>query len=156
MGYDVDIISVPAQPVVSLRGPAPLSQIGDAMRRLREVLAHAGLEAAGPMTARFYDAEPGEAGRYEVAVAVRPHDDGSVPDTVGEAHGEWLPSHRALETVHRGPHHAMEDAWTAVLEACSALGLTPAGPMTEVYEVTRADGVPPERYVTRIRLPFTP
>ncbi len=48
----------------------------------------------------------------------------------------------------------MEDAWAAVREACAALGYTPSGPVTEVYEVTRADGVPPERYVTRVRLPY--
>ena len=39
----------------------------------------------------------------------------------------------------------MDDAWAAVREACAAVGYTPAGPVTEVYEVTRADGVPPER-----------
>ncbi len=48
----------------------------------------------------------------------------------------------------------MQDAWRAVREACDALGYTPAGPVTEVYEVTRADGVPPEQYVTRVQLPY--
>ena len=59
-----------------------------------------------------------------------------------------------LEAVHRGPHDQMQDAWRAVREACDALGYTPAGPVTEVYEVTRADGVPPEQYVTRVQLPY--
>ena len=39
-------------------------------------------------------------------------------------------------------------------EARAAVGYTPSGPVTEVYEVTRADGVPPEEYVTKVRLPY--
>ena len=125
------------------------------MRRLRELVAAAGLETAGPMMARFYaDAAPGQDADYDVAIAVLPRADGSVPDAVGEARGEWLPLHHVLEAVHRGPHDQMDDAWAAVREACAALGYAPAGPVTEVYEVTRADGVPPERYVTRVRLPY--
>jgi effector-binding domain-containing protein len=153
--YDVDIVAVPAQPVVSLRRAGPLGEIGDAMRRLRELLAAAGLEATGPMTARFYDGGvSGGDADYDVCVAVRPRADGSVPDTVGEARGEWLPLHHALEAVHRGPHDAMGDAWASVREACAALGYTPAGPVTEVYEVSRSDGVPEDDYVTRVRLPY--
>ena len=45
MLYDVDIVSVPARPVVSLRRRGPLADIGASMRRLRELLAEAGLEA---------------------------------------------------------------------------------------------------------------
>lgn len=155
MRYDVDIVSVPAQPILSLRRRGPLAEIGAAMRRLRELAAEAGLETTGPMMARFY--EEGTGGRdpdYDVAIAVLPRADGSVPDAAGEARGVWLPLHHALEAVHRGPHDQLDDAWAAVREACAAVGYTPSGPVTEVYEVTRADGVPPEEYVTRVRLPY--
>ena len=154
MIYDVDVVSVPARPMVSLRRAGPLSGIGEAMRSLRALLAEAGLEADGPMCARFYSACGAEDAEYDVALPVVPRPDGSVPDSVGEARGEWVPLHHALEAVHRGPHDQMEDAWAAVREACAALGYTPAGPVTEVYEVSRADGVPPEEYVTRVRLPY--
>jgi effector-binding domain-containing protein len=155
MRYDVDIVSVPAQPILSLRPQAPLAEIGAAMRRLRELAAEAGLETVGPMMARFYreDAIGQDAG-YDVAISVLPREDGSVPDAAGDARGEWLPLHHVLEAVHRGPHEHMQDAWAAVREACAALGYAPSGPVTEVYEVTRADGVPPDRYVTRVRLPY--
>ncbi len=153
--YDVDIVTVPARPVVSLRCHGPLADIGASMRRLRGLLAEAGLEAASPMMARFYaDAAPGQDAEYDVAVAVHPRAHGSVPDAVGQARGEWQPLQRVLEAVHRGPHDHMEDAWAAVREACAAAGCAPAGPVTEVYEVTRADGVPPEQYVTRVQLPY--
>ena len=155
MVYDVDIAAVPARPVVSLRRHGSLADIGASMQRLRELAGEAGLETAGPMMARFYaDAAPGEDADYDVTIAVVPRADGSVPDEVGEASGEWLPFHHVLEAVHRGPHDQMQDAWRAVREACDALGYTPAGPVTEVYEVTRADGVPPEQYVTRVQLPY--
>jgi len=153
--YDVDIVAVPAQAVMSLRARGPMSDIGRRMSRLRELVAQAGLEPAGAMTARFYEnVTQGVDTDYDVALAVLPRADGSVPDTVAEARGEWLPLHHALEAVHRGPHDAMDDAWKAVQEACEALGYTPAGPVSEVYEVTRSDGVPPRDYVTRIRLPY--
>jgi effector-binding domain-containing protein len=152
--HDVDSACVPARPVVSLRRHGPLADIGASMRRLRELLGGAGLETAGPMMARFYeDATPGEDTDYDVAISVLPRPDGSIPDAVGEASGEWLPLHYVLEAVHRGPHDRMQDAWRAVREACDARGYTPIGPVTEVYEVTRADGVPPEQYVTRVQLP---
>jgi len=155
MIYDVDIVAVPAQPVLSLPSRGPLSEIGARMRRLRELAAQAGLETAGPMTARFYDeARPGAEVDYDVCIAVRPRADGSVPDSAGEAHGEWLPLHHVLEAVHHGPHDEMDDAWAAVREAAAALGYASAGPMTEVYEVDRADGVQPAGYLTRVRLPY--
>jgi effector-binding domain-containing protein len=153
--YDVDIASVPARPVVSLRQHGPLADIGSAMRRLRDLVDEAGLQTAGPMMARFYgDAAPGQDADFDVAIPVLPRADGSVPDAVGEARGEWLPLHHVLEAVHRGRHDQMDDAWAAVREACAAVGYAPAGPVTEVYEVTRADGVPPEDYVTRVQLPY--
>jgi effector-binding domain-containing protein len=153
--YDVDLVSVPAQPILSLRPPAPLTEIGAAMRRLRELARDAGLETAGPMMARFYaGSASGQDDAYDVAIAVLPRADGSVPDAVGEARGEWLPLHHVLEAVHRGPHDQMDDVWAAVQEACAALGYTPSGPVTEVYDVTRSDGVPPDEYVTRVRLPY--
>jgi effector-binding domain-containing protein len=153
--YDVDIVSVPAMPMVSLRRSGPVSGMGAAMRRLREILEDAGLEADGPMRARFYGDGSAEGDAdYDVALPVVPRPDASVPDAVGEARGEWVPLHHVLEAVHRGRHDAMQDAWAAVREACAALGYTQAGPVTEVYEVTRGDGVQPEDYVTRIRLPY--
>jgi DNA gyrase inhibitor GyrI len=45
---DVDIVAVPEQAVVCLRRRGPLSEIGARVRRLRELVAHAGLTAAAP------------------------------------------------------------------------------------------------------------
>lgn len=156
MAYEVTIVEVPEQPALSLRRRGPLADIGAAMRRLRELAAAAGLRTTGPMTARFSaDAGPGEDADYEVVIGVLPHAGCLVPEAAGEARGGILPPHLALETVHHGPHDRMDEAWSAVRAACAARGLTPSGPIAEIYEVTRADGVPPGEYVTRIRLPVT-
>ena len=107
------------------------------------------------MMARFYaDTAPGEDADYDVAIAVLPRADGSVPDAVGEARGEWLPLHHVLEAVHHGPHDQMDDAWAPCARRARRSATRRPGPVTEVYEVTRADGVPPEQYVTRVQLPY--
>lgn len=108
---DVDVAAVPEQIVLAIRGRAPLTDIGRRMRRLRELVAQAGLTPAGPMMARFYEEGPPDRDLdHDVCLPVVPRPDGGVPDQVGEARSEWLPRHHALETVHRGPHDQMKDA----------------------------------------------
>ena len=83
MIYDVDIVAVPAQAVLCLRRRGPLSEIGARLRRLHELAEQAGLTAAGPMMARFYDADAARPDLdYDVCLPVRPSADGSVPDAV--------------------------------------------------------------------------
>lgn len=151
----VDIVDLPARPVLALRRRGPLTNIGAAMRTLRELAAAAGLQTTGPMAARFHDYAGMDADAdYEVVIGVLLPPGAPFPEALGEAHGEWLPSRRALETVHYGPHDRMDAAWDALAAACVARGEAPAGPVEEVYEATRADGLPPEQYVTRVRLPL--
>jgi len=151
---DVDVVLVPEQAVISLRGPTALAEIGRQMRRLRQLAGLAGLTPAGPMTARFYaDGGDGAHADYDVCLPVKPRPDGSVPDAIEEARGALLPPHHALRAVHTGPHDSLQDAWRAVREAAGARGYTQAGPVTEVYMRGREAGVPPEEYVTEVRLP---
>ncbi len=131
MIYDVDIVTVPEQAVLCLRRRGPLSEIGARMRRLRELTGEAGLTPAGPMMARFYDADAARPDLdYDVCLPVVPAEDGSAPDAANEARGGWIPFHQALRTVHTGPHDAMQNAWRAVDEARAALGYTACGPFT--------------------------
>jgi len=153
--YDVDIVTVPEQAVVCLRRRGPLSEIGARMRRLRELVAHAGLTAAGPMMARFYDSDAARPDLdYDVCLPIRRADDGSVPDAVSEARGELVPRHHALRAVHSGPRGALQDAWRAVDEARAALGYTASGPFTEIYVKGRESGADPAGFVTEVRLPY--
>ena len=127
------------------------------MRRLRALVEDAGLEAAGPMAARFYDdGAEGEDADYDVALPVVPRADGSVPDVVGEARGEWIPLHHVLEAVHTGPHD--QDGRRVGGRARGVLRprLHPGRAGHRGLRGDRADGVPPDRYVTRVRLPVRP
>jgi hypothetical protein len=56
MIYDVDIVAVPEQAVLCLRGRGPLGDIGRRMSRLRELALQAGLAPTGPLAARLCDA----------------------------------------------------------------------------------------------------
>ena len=85
---------------------------------------------------------------------MRPAADGSVPDAVGDARGELIPSHHALQAVHRGPRDALQDAWRAVDAARAALGYTASGPFAEVYVKGRESGADPAGFVTAVRLPY--
>jgi effector-binding domain-containing protein len=153
--YDVDIVAVPEQAVVCLRRRGPLSEIGARMRRLRALVQHAGLAPAGPLMARFYDDDVARPDLdYDVCLPVLPREDGSVPDVVSEARGEWIPRHHALQAVHTGPYDTMQDAWCAVDEARAALGYTASGPLTEVFITGRESAADPAGLVTEVRLPY--
>jgi effector-binding domain-containing protein len=153
--YDVDVVAVPAQAVICLRVRGPLSEIASRMRRLRELAGDAGFAPAGPMMARFYEDDAARPDLdYDVCLPVLPGADEWIPDAVGEAHGEWIPFHHALQAVHLGRHDAMQDAWRAVEEARAALGYSASGPLTEVYVTSRAGGARPEDLVTQVRLPY--
>jgi effector-binding domain-containing protein len=152
--YDVDIVAVPEQSVLSLRGRGPLTDIGRRMGHLRDLAARAGLAPAGPPAARFYADEDAREPDYDVCLPVMPRPDGSVPDRLEDARGELVPLHHVLQVEHIGPHEAMQDAWRAVREACAALGYAQSGPVTEVYVTGRGSGVEPSAYVTLVRLPY--
>ena len=154
MIYDVDIVAVPEQAVLSLRGQGPLADVGRRMSRLRELAAQAGMAPAGPPAARFFGDDEGIEPDYDVCLPVAPQPDGSVPDRVEEARGELIPLHHVLQATHVGPHDAMQDAWKAVREAGDALGYTQSGPVTEVYVTGAGSGADPASYVTLVRLPY--
>jgi hypothetical protein len=107
------------------------------------------------MMARCYDSDAARSDLdYDVCPPVRPTEDGSVPDAVGEARGELISPHHALKAVHGGPHGALQDAWRAVDAARAALGYTASAPFTEVYVRGRESGADPAGLVTEVRLPY--
>lgn len=154
MIYDVDIVHVPEQTLVTLRERGPIAAIGVRMSQLRDLAAEAGLTPAGPMMGRFYDDIGGTAPDYDVCLPVEPRADGSVPDVIGAARGELVPAHHAFTTTHVGPRDAMDDAVSALFEALEAVGYRASGPLTEVYVTTRESVADPSRHVTELRLPY--
>ena len=155
MRYDVDVVRVPEQTLAVLAGRAPMSAIGERMRRLRAIVREAGFTATGPMIGRFYEeTADGETLDYDVCLAVEPRGDGSVPDRIGEARGELVPAHHTLATTPIGPRDQMDDAVAALHEAMAAIGYCAAGPLWEVYVAGVAEGLEPAHVVTELRLPY--
>ena len=155
MHYDVDVVRVPEQALAVLAGRASMSEIGERMRRLRATVREAGVTATGPMIGRFYEETAnGETLDYDVCLAVEPRADGSVPDRIGEARGELVPTHFTLAVTHVGPRDQMDDAVAALHEAMAAIGYRAAGPLWEVYVAGVAEGLAPAQFVTEVRLPY--
>ena len=155
MRYDADVVHVPEQTLAVLGGRGPVSEIGERMRRLRTVLAQAGVTASGPFIARFYEeTHGGETVDYDVCLAIAARPDGSVPDRIADARGELVPAHHTFATRHIGPRDQMDDAVAALREALAAVGYRAAGPLWEVYVAGAAEGLEPAAFVTDLRLPY--
>ena len=153
--YDVDVVAVPAQAWLCLALVDAGADGAALVARLHEIAARAGLLADGPPATRFApDSGAVPAVATEVAIPVRPFADGSLPTAVEEARGEWIPLHHALQAVHVGRRADSAGAHAAVREACSALGYTPAGPITEICETRGPDGAAAGATTTRVRMPY--
>ncbi|HSL95511.1 MAG TPA: GyrI-like domain-containing protein [Thermoleophilia bacterium] len=155
MRYEVEVVGVPEQTLAVLGGRGAMREVGARMRRLRAIVAEAGLVADGPLIGRFYEeTRDGETIDYDVCLAVAPAGDGSVPDRIGEARGELVPAHHTLATRHIGRRDQMDDAVAALHEALDAIGYRAAGPLWEVYVAGAADGLEPADFITDLRLPY--
>jgi len=155
MHYEVEVVRVPEQTLAVLGGRGAMGEIGARMRRLRAIVAEAGLGAGGPFIGRFdEETRDGETLDYDVCLAVTPAADGSIPDRIGEARGELVPAHHTLATRHIGRRDQMDDAVAALHEALGAIGYRAAGPLWEVYVAGAAEGLEPADFVTDLRLPY--
>jgi effector-binding domain-containing protein len=131
MTYSVNLVAVPEQAIAGIRERGPAGAIASRVLRLRRALEEAGVQAAGPVMARFFDGRSREGDvDYEVSVPVRPRPDGSVPDRIGEARGDLIPAHHAFATQHLGPRGRTRAGFTAIAEELDALGYAIAGPAT--------------------------
>ena len=153
--YAVDLVAVPEQAIAGVRERCPVGALDQLVRRLRWAVSEAGLQPAGPVMARYFEEwrEDGDVD-CEVAVPVLPGPDGSVPDRIGEAHGDLIPAHHAFATVHHGPYAGLQAAFAALARELETLGYVAAGPATAVYIRSREDTTDPSGYVTVLRQPY--
>ena len=155
MAYAVDLAAVPEQAIAGIRERGPVDSLISRVQRLRRALEKAGLQPAGPVMARYFEEwrEDGDVD-YEVAVPVLPGPDGSVPDRIGEARGDFIPAHHAFATAHHGPYNGLQAAFAALAQELETLGYVAAGPATAVYLRGREHAKDPSNYVTVLRLPY--
>ncbi len=154
MPYVIELITFPEEYVAYVHTVGPLSSIRDLMTRLYGALDAAGVAPAGPPMGRFFDAQFNpEKTEFEVCVPIAPAADGSVPDTIGEAHTDVIPSHQAMVTEHKGPYDSIRLSYEAIGEELNTIGYAIAGPATEVYIKGPESTNDPNEYVTEVRLP---
>jgi effector-binding domain-containing protein len=155
VAYTVNLLAVPEQAIAGIRELGPAGEMASRVRRLRRALEEAGVEAAGPVMARFFGErlEEGDID-YEVSAPVRPRPDGSVPDHIGEARSDLVPAHHAFATEHHGPYGGLQAGFAAIAQELDVLGYAVAGPATEVYLRGPQDTDDPADYLTLLRLPI--
>jgi effector-binding domain-containing protein len=150
----IELIMIPEQYVAYIHTTGPIAGLRDLMMRLYAALDGAGVTAAGPPQARFFDEEfDPEKTEYEVCVPIVPGADGWVPDTIGEARTDIIPVHQAMVTEHRGPYDTVHLSYEAIGEEINAIGYAVAGPATEVFLKGPESTSDPSEYVTEVRLP---
>ena len=155
MAYAVNLVALPEQAIASIRERGPLSAMAARVHRLRAALAGAGVQATGPLMARYFGQRSADGDMdFEVAVPILPGPDGSVPDRIGAAHGDLIPAHHAFVTEHRGPHDGLNMGYTSLMEELNAVGYAVAGPATEVYWTGPDASDDPAQYVTELRIPI--
>ena len=155
MAYAVNLVALPEQAIASIRERGPLSAMAARVHRLRAALAGAGVQATGPLMARYFGQRSADGDMdFEVAVPILPGPDGSVPDRIGAAHGDLIPAHHAMVVRHRGPYGTLGEAHAALAAELDAVGYRLAGPITEVFLEGPAEGRRSADYLTEVRYPF--
>jgi DNA-binding transcriptional MerR regulator len=151
----LEVREVPEQRVVSVHDRASEATIGQvipqAIDRVHGFLASHGVEPAGApicITSPWDDAGEMELDTgWPVGVDV---------ETEPPFEALTLPATRALVMRHVGPYQELHTSYRLMCETMEEQGLTPAGPVREVY-VTNPEEVPdPADYVTEIVWPIGP
>lgn len=154
MANDVELIAIPPQTVAYLMTHGSVRKVDEPLGRLFAAVTAAGLTPAGPPMTRFdLDLDDPDDADFEVAVPLSVDADQTLPDTIGDARTGALPAHYALVVVHEGPYDEIGAGYTALTEQLNSQGHAVVGPVSEVYLVSKDDGVPPAEYVTEVRVP---
>ncbi len=122
---------VEAQPILGIRTPAKMSEIGEVLGSLfGEVYAHikeTGQEPAG-MPLSIYHAMDGDTIDLECGMPV-----GSQLKGSGRIKAGNLPAATVATVTHQGPYEGLPKTWEALVEWIGSQGLQPAGAPWEVY-----------------------
>lgn len=131
MTSTVELVQLPAQPVLSIRATIPVARLGEAMGErisaLSQFLREHGVRPAGPPYVRYHTfGETDTDMEFGVPVA---------QPATGENRivGGELPAGPAVTTWHLGPHDRLGEAYGRIESWRKDHGRAPAGPAWEVY-----------------------
>ena len=131
MGYEIDLVHLPAQPAAVVRAHVGHNGIGDFLgQAFGEVMSAMGEQGLHPAGAPFGRYRPTEEGGWDVEagfpVSAEPTESGRVQATT-------LPAGSAAHTTHVGDYGNLGAAYRAVADWIVAKGMAPSGDPWECY-----------------------
>ncbi len=136
---------------VTMRGS--YDQIPQGYGALYGWVARHGLQPTGPPHAVYLTPPTDESGRepeWELWSPIAETSDVAPDDEgIGVKH---VPPHTVASTMYRGPYDAIEPAYRELMAWIAQEGYALVGPPEEIY-LSDPDDVPPEQYLTEIRMP---
>ncbi|MBI5231759.1 MAG: GyrI-like domain-containing protein [Coriobacteriales bacterium] len=140
--------------VAFLQMTGPYEQIPEAFGRLYHWIGQSGIPHVGPPHGVYItppDETPDAGPVWEVWAPIDPDTPESPPDPGGIGVKKVEPL-TVAKTVHVGPYESLESPYHQLAEWIDAKGFASSGPTMELY-LSDPDEVPPEQYVTEIRMP---
>jgi effector-binding domain-containing protein len=154
MFYEVSVLDVPAQWVVSVRrrlgaGEIPLF-IGESFGQIYGHLAKLGVESTAAPFVIYHQFGP-DGIDAEACAPIARRIAPAAPVRVRKLHAATV-----ARTVHIGPYEELGGAYQSLTEWIDDHGREPAGPVRERYLTGPADALPPTLYQTEIEMPISP
>ena len=153
MFYEVSVLDVPAQWVVSVRrrlvaGEIPLF-IGESFGQVYGHLAKLGVESTGAPFVLYHQFGP-DGIDAEVCAPIARRIAPAAPVRVRKLHPATV-----AQTVHVGPYEELGTAYQALTEWMDDHGRQAAGPVRECYLTGPESELPPTLYRTEIAMPIS-
>ena len=151
MEYQIALLELETQPIISIRGRHAQTEIPSFLGRsfglLFGHLKLLGVDPAGPPFVIYHAFGP--AGMdAEVCVPVA-----STVSAAGGVEGRILPAMTVARTLHVGPYEDLGGAYDAVTDWIRGRGFELAGPMRERYLNGPGDNITPAEYQTEVEIP---
>jgi AraC family transcriptional regulator len=150
--FEAQVKQAAAQTVAYIAMHGAYDQIPGAYESLYGWVAQRGLQPAGEPHAVYLT--PPDAGEqmpeWELWAPIADSADVAPDDAgIGVKH---VPAHTVAATMYKGPYDSIEPAYRALAQWVTDQGYTLSGPPEEIY-YSDPDKVPPEEYLTEIRMP---
>ncbi|MGN6637230.1 MAG: GyrI-like domain-containing protein [Oryzihumus sp.] len=131
MGYEIDLVELPAQPAAVVRAHVAHDAIGDFLgQALGEVMGSVGEQGLHPTGPPFGRYRPAEDGGWDVEAGFPVS---AAPTETGRVQPATLPAGSAAHTTHVGDYGSLGAAYEAVADWIITEGMDPSGDPWECY-----------------------
>ncbi len=148
--YAIELIDVPAQPTVVLKGKMRRQDIstwmGSAFGQVWSSMTSSGLAPTGPPFTRYFSID--EEFDLEAGFPVA-----GKPDPVYPVEASEIPATLAATTTHVGPYDTIPEAYEALQKWAAENDYVPQGAFWESYLTDPGDEPDPANWQTKVFLP---